>query len=99
MILARFVGDFTPLGDGGMRVVAIMAILLLSLVNYQGVRKASQLHTAVTVSKLAAITILLILAAIFGGATKGKRCQTPVRTGTQVSDTSVPFHLCPFFAY
>jgi basic amino acid/polyamine antiporter, APA family len=67
MVLARYVGFFVPLGDAGIKQAAIAAILVLSLVNYIGVRQGSGLQTAVTIAKLAAIAILLALAAIFGG--------------------------------
>jgi APA family basic amino acid/polyamine antiporter len=67
MVLARYVGFFVPLGDVGIKEVAIVAILALSLVNYLGVRQGSGLQTAVTILKLAAIAILLALAAMFGG--------------------------------
>ncbi len=67
MILARYVGFFAPLSDIGTKAVAIAAILALSFVNYLGVRQGSRLQTAVTISKLAAIAILLVLAAVFGG--------------------------------
>src|SRR5215471_10501071 len=37
VVFARYVGYFVPLGDRSTRVVAIAAILLLSVVNYLGV--------------------------------------------------------------
>ena len=67
MILARYVGYFVPLTDTGLKAVAIASIVLLSFVNYLGVRQGSGLQTAVTIAKLAAIAILLALAALFGG--------------------------------
>jgi APA family basic amino acid/polyamine antiporter len=67
MILARYVGYFVPLADTGLKAVAIASIVLLSFVNYLGVRQGSGLQTAVTIAKLAAIAILLALAALFGG--------------------------------
>jgi len=59
VILARYVGYFVKLDDFGIRAVAIVAILLLSLINYLGVRQGSLLQTVVTVSKVAVILILL----------------------------------------
>ena len=59
VILARYVAFFAPLGDIGVRAVAIAAILLLSFVNYLGVRQGSRLQTAVTIAKVAAIVLLL----------------------------------------
>ena len=59
VVLARYVGVFVPLNDSGIRVVAIGAIAALSFVNYLGVRQGSLVQTAVTVSKVLAIAILL----------------------------------------
>src|SRR5882762_2830233 len=41
VVCARFVGYFMPLGDSGIRVVAIAAIVVLSAVNYFGVAAGS----------------------------------------------------------
>jgi APA family basic amino acid/polyamine antiporter len=59
VILARYVGFFVSLGDTGIRAIAIAAILLLSFVNYLGVRQGSRLQTAVTLAKVTAIVLLL----------------------------------------
>jgi len=68
VIFARYVGYFIPLGDTGIRGVAIAVILALSLVNYLGVRQGSLLQTAVTVPKVAAIVVLLVMVWAFGSA-------------------------------
>src|SRR5258708_1995534 len=54
VVCARFVGYFTPLGDGGVRVVAIAAILLLSALNYVGVALGSGLQAAFRIARTAA---------------------------------------------
>ena len=61
VILARYVAYFVPLGDTGIRLAAIAAVLLLSFVNYLGVRQGSRLQTAVTVAKVTAIALLLLM--------------------------------------
>ncbi len=66
MIFARYVAYFVPLGDAGIRAVAISGIVLLSGVNYLGVRQGSGLQTAVTVSKVLVIVILLFMVLLFG---------------------------------
>jgi APA family basic amino acid/polyamine antiporter len=74
VVLARYVGFFMPLGDAGIKLVAIGAILALSFVNYLGVRQGSRLQAAVTGAKIAAIALLLGLVAVFGhsaGASAG----------------------------
>jgi APA family basic amino acid/polyamine antiporter len=67
VILARYVSFFVPLGDWGVRATAIGAILLLSAVNYLGVRQGSRLQTAVTAGKLAAIVLLLVMVVFWTG--------------------------------
>jgi basic amino acid/polyamine antiporter, APA family len=59
-VCARYVGFFVPLGDTGVRVVAIAAILLLSAVNYVGVRHGTALQTSFTVIKVAAIVLIAL---------------------------------------
>jgi APA family basic amino acid/polyamine antiporter len=59
VVAARYVGFFVPLGDVGVRVVAIGTILLLSAVNYVGVRQGSAVLTFFTVVKVLAIGAIL----------------------------------------
>jgi APA family basic amino acid/polyamine antiporter len=66
VVLARYVAYFIPLGDTGIRAVAIAGILVLSFVNYLGVRQGSLLQTVVTVSKVIAILLLLALVLLWG---------------------------------
>ena len=66
VILARYVAYFVPLGDWGIRTVAITAIILLSFLNYLGVRQGSTLQTAVTAGKIVAIVLLLGMVFLFG---------------------------------
>ena len=80
VVLARYVAFFVPLSDVGIKAAAIAAILLLSFVNYLGVRQGSRLQTGVTAAKLAAIALLLTMAALFG---HGASAPTgPVAAGT-----------------
>src|SRR5581483_5991093 len=57
---------FVPLGDAGIRAVAIGGIAVLTFVNVLGVRQGSGLQTAVTVSKVIIIAILLLMVLFFG---------------------------------
>src|SRR3989442_5977691 len=65
VVFARFVDYVAPLGggagDGGIRAVAIAAILALSLVNYFGVALGSGLQAALTIGKLLAIVAIIAL--------------------------------------
>jgi APA family basic amino acid/polyamine antiporter len=60
MVCARYVGFFVPLGDTGVRVVAIAAILLFSAINYVGVRLGTAVQTAFTVVKVGAVVMIAV---------------------------------------
>ena len=66
VVFARYVAFFVPLGDTGIRAVAIGGILTLSFINYLGVRQGSMLQTIVTVSKVIAILLLLVIVLVWG---------------------------------
>jgi APA family basic amino acid/polyamine antiporter len=65
MVFARYVGHFVPLGGGGLRLVAVVAIVALSAINYVSVRQGSALQTAFTVIKLTAIALVVALGAAY----------------------------------
>jgi len=67
VILGRYAGYFVPLGENGVRGVAIAAILVLSLINYLGVKPGSTVQVVLTAVKLAAIVVLVVLLFGFGG--------------------------------
>jgi APA family basic amino acid/polyamine antiporter len=67
VVLARYVGYFMPLNEWGVRAVAITAVLLLSLINYLGVKSGSTVQVALTGIKLAAIAGLAVVLFMFGG--------------------------------
>src|SRR5579862_9123233 len=60
MVFARYVSVLWPLSDVAMRLVAIAVIVLLSTINYFGVRAGSTVQTAFTIAKMAAIAIILV---------------------------------------
>ncbi len=65
MVFARYAGHFVPLGDGGLRLVAVGAIVVLSAVNYASVRQGSALQATLTAIKVAAIALVIALGAAF----------------------------------
>lgn len=67
VILARYTGYFMPLSEWGVRCVAIAAVLLLSVINYLGVKPGSAVQVVLTSTKVAAIAILVIVLFVFGG--------------------------------
>ena len=65
-VFARYVGVLVPITDVGQRAVAAAAIVVLSAVNYVGVRQGSALQTALTVAKVAAIVAVIVAAFALG---------------------------------
>ncbi len=63
MVFARYVSFFIPVGDVGLRVLATTAIVVLTAVNYVGVRQGSIVQTTLTILKVGAI--LAIIATVF----------------------------------
>jgi len=66
VVFGRYVAYFLPLDDTGIRAVAIAGILLLSGVNYLGVRQGSSLQAVVTAAKILGIVLILVLVAVLG---------------------------------
>jgi APA family basic amino acid/polyamine antiporter len=66
VVFARYVGHFVPLSGLGIRVVAIAGILVLSWINYLGVKQGSVLQTAFTFAKVFAILIIIIVGFALG---------------------------------
>jgi APA family basic amino acid/polyamine antiporter len=66
VVLGRYVSYFIPLGGAGTRVLAIVAILLLSAVNYRGVREGSALQAALTVAKVGAVVSMVAVGFALG---------------------------------
>jgi len=58
-VFARYMGVLVPMSDAGQRAVAAAAIIVLSAVNYIGVRQGSALQTALTIAKVAAIAAVI----------------------------------------
>lgn len=68
MIVARYVGYFTPLSDRGVQGVAIGVILVLSGVNYFGVKQGSVVQTTLTSAKVLALALIFVLVFTVAGA-------------------------------
>src|SRR3954451_7177323 len=64
MVFGRYAATIVALGDLGIRLTAVGGIVVLSTINYIGVRPGSAVQTALTIAKLAAIVALLAL--LFG---------------------------------
>ncbi len=66
-IFARYTGFFIPLSPWGGRAVAIGVILLLSTVNYFGVRHGTRVQSIFTAVKLLAVLAIVVLGFGLGG--------------------------------
>src|SRR5690348_10630207 len=64
-VFARYVGFFFPVGDIGLRAIAAGAVLVLTAINYLGVRQGSLVQTTFTALKLIAIVAIIIAAFAF----------------------------------
>src|SRR5947207_3033330 len=61
MVFGRYVATIVPLGNLGIRLVAVGGIVVLSAINYVGVKPGSSVQTALTIAKIAAILVLLVM--------------------------------------
>jgi APA family basic amino acid/polyamine antiporter len=66
VVFARYTGFFVPLSDTGTRAVAVSVILVLSGVNYVGVKHGAGLQAAFTLGKLVAVAAIIALGLAFG---------------------------------
>ncbi len=66
MVFGRYVASLAPMSDTGIRVTAIGGILVVSAINYIGVRPGSAFQTSLTVAKVAAVVGLLTLLLVGG---------------------------------
>jgi len=83
VVFARYAAFFVPVGDAGIRAIAVMVILLLTALNYAGVRAGSAVQTALTSAKLVAIVVIVV--AGFSVATTGQAPVAPVAAAEPVA--------------
>jgi APA family basic amino acid/polyamine antiporter len=72
VVCARYVTYFIPMGDLATKGVAIAVILILSAINYAGVKHGSTLQALFTLGKVAAILAIIVL-----GFALGSRAPAP----------------------
>jgi len=77
MVFARYVSFFVPVGPAGLRLIAVGAIIVLSAVNYRGVRSGSAVQTSVTILKVVAIVLIIVAAFALGP----HEAMTPLSSG------------------
>ena len=86
VIFARYVAFFLPMGDWGIRATAVSGIVVLSFVNYLGVRQGSTLQTVVTIAKIAVIAGLLVMVLLAGAPGDGAAVATSSAGSTSFSE-------------
>ena len=95
-VFARYAGFFVPLDATGSRIVAMSAILSLSVVNYLGVTFGSRVQTAFTIVKVLAVVVIMTVGFVLA------RGQAPVADPLLPSTTLANFLLAVgagLFAY
>lgn len=66
VIFARYAGFFTSLSEATVKAIAIGVIVVISAINYLGVKQGSTVQTLFTLGKVAAIVIIVILGFVLG---------------------------------
>jgi APA family basic amino acid/polyamine antiporter len=89
VIFARYAGHLIPLGTTGTRLVAVGVILLLSAINYAGVRQGSRLQTLFTAGKLIAVAGIVITGLALGGRVPSHFVAPAVACGVSAWDVLV----------
>ncbi|MFQ5551778.1 MAG: APC family permease, partial [Gemmatimonadales bacterium] len=85
VVFARYLDFFAPLGPWGIKAIAVLVIVVLSAVNYVGVKHGSTLQALFTLGKVAAIALIIVL-----GFTLGSRLPEHfVDSGTAAGNVSV----------
>jgi APA family basic amino acid/polyamine antiporter len=67
VIFSRYIAYFLPMSATMVKIISIAAILILSAINYRGVRQGSSLQTLMTLGKVVAI-VFIIIAGFFLGS-------------------------------
>ncbi|HEU4630717.1 MAG TPA: amino acid permease [Gemmatimonadaceae bacterium] len=61
VVFARYVGTWIPKGEAGTRATAVAGIVVLTAVNYVGVRQGSAVQAALTLLKVLAVALIVIV--------------------------------------
>jgi basic amino acid/polyamine antiporter, APA family len=78
-VFARYAGYFVPMGDSALRAVAVGAIVVLSAVNYLGVRFGGGVQTAFTVVKVTAVAAIILAGAFIDPGPAAEAAAAAVR--------------------
>jgi basic amino acid/polyamine antiporter, APA family len=65
-VFGRYAAFFVPMGDRGIRTVAVSAIVGVSALNYVGVKRSSTVQTAFTIGKVIAVALIVVVGVAVG---------------------------------
>ena len=94
-VFARYVSFFIPVGDVGLRVIATLAVVALTAVNYVGVRQGSLVQTTLTILKVGAVVAIIIVAFVLGPR-NGYPAYPRITAGFPGPRPAVPFTFSQF---
>ena len=66
VIFSRYVSYFLPMSAAMVKILSIAAILILSAINYRGVKQGSSFQTLMTLGKVVAIVFIIIAGVVLG---------------------------------
>jgi basic amino acid/polyamine antiporter, APA family len=66
MVFARYAAFFFPVGDMGLKALAVGAVIVLTGINYVGVRQGSIVQTTLTILKVGAVVAVIAIAFAMG---------------------------------
>ena len=93
VVFARYTAYFFPVGSTGVKTIAIAAIVLISAINYVGVKHGSTLQALFTLGKVAAVLLIIVL-----GLTLGSRLPEHFVTSSSTNPASVGDYLTAMIA-
>jgi len=86
MIFARYLAYFVPLGDAGIKAAAIGLIIVLSAINYTGVRHGGTVQALFTYGKILAIALIIVIGLVFGSGSTEHFSRGSATGGSSFSD-------------
>jgi basic amino acid/polyamine antiporter, APA family len=81
MVFARYSAQFVPVGDAGIRTIAVATIVGVSALSYAGVRASARAQTVLTVVKVTAIVGLVVVGLAVAAT---RTLPTPLEAGAPV---------------
>lgn len=87
-ILASFLGTLIPISENQIKIVAVVAIVFLTLINIVGIKQGSIIQNIFTVGKLIPIVIILIAGLLMGKESPDLSLMPRISNASSISDIS-----------